>query len=633
MSSLSCVDGCLNIINGDLSIGFELSSALRVTMYNRPETRLYQAAGFKVANILPFGQGFKAIMHSQSEGLIVPLVFKPTEDGFRVTICAGQIVEQFAINRKVMEVALLPELMQSRVGDKGFFLLPCWSGTLVNFSERTPYINSDRIYMDQREWEKLNLLNCFAMNKDDKGILAIIHKGDFACRVVSEFNQDGINRIYPSFILRTREGQVIKHEDKEVVYSFSQDREAEYPRMAIRYRKYLVEERGVSPLKERIKDNPVLAYSVSSMRAKFFMGCKRPARHDGSGEFVPMMTCQQALEILEAMKKAGIDRANITLVGWNLGGHDGAYPTRFPIEPGIGGEAELRKLIEKALALGYQIVPHDNVTDLYRSAPDYDPEYVARTEEGLPRVVGVWSGGQSFKACPVVYMERWGYNLARVNELGFSGCYLLDAQSPVLWTCHDPRHPADEEAFAMSLASMAQLPRAVYGAVATEIASAFSLPFVDEVTGLHIPDAENWLRKNQTPEFQKTIERVVPFMHIAIHGLITYQNSCVHNYRKDFGVKKAQLRELAYGAKPCMEITYTGIAHDKYSDSLRDIEWAYHNNFVKYGHLFAETMTDYEELAPEAVRVSYSNGQTLCINWGDSAVAGLAPLSYREENA
>lgn len=614
------------------SVSINLTEALSVRMFNRPETRFYTVNKFELKGIYPFEGGIKLHLANLAEGLFIPLILRPTDDGFRATIPAGQIVEQYGINRKVMDIALFPQLLQSRVGDEGFFLLPCWSGTLVRFKPHTPFINRDRIYMDQDEWEKLNLLNCFAMNRAGEGVLGIVHKGDFACRVVTEINQNGVNRIYPSFILRSKEGQIIKQEDKEVVYAFSKGRAAEYPGMAIRYHQYLISERGVSPLKDRIGQNPVLKYAISALRAKLFMGCKTPARSDGSGNFLATTTFEQAEKILDAMKAAGIERANITLVGWNLGGHDGAYPTRFPIEPGIGGEEGLQKLIAKALGMGYQIVPHDNFTDIYRSAPDYDPEYVARTEEGLPRVVGIWSGGQSFKACPTVYLDRWGYDLQRVNQLGFSGCYLCDAQSPVLWTCHDPRHPADEEQFAISLAKLMQLPRAVYGAVGSEIASAFSLPFVDEVTSLHIPGPEEWMRKAQKPEFQAMIDRVIPFNHIALHGLITYQHTWVKGYRNS-GIRKGQLRELAYGAKPCMEVTYTGTKMDLYSDSIRDIQWAYETAFGKYGHLFAETMTDFEELAPEAVRVTYSSGEILTVNWGDTPVAGLEPLSYREDRA
>lgn len=612
-----------------VDVVLDLTRALKAIFYKRDVTRTYTVAEFAVQGVYPFDGGLKVHLVNAKEGLFVPLILKPTDDGFRATVPAGQIVEQHGLNRKLIELALFPELMTSQVGDEGFFLLPCVSGLLVRFKDHAPTVNRDRLYMEQPEWEKLSLMNCFGVNRVGNGILAIVHKGDFNCHAVTEVNQDGINRLYPAFTLRATEGQVIKQEDKEVVYAFSDGKAAEYPGMALRYHRYLRSERGVSPLKDRMESNPVLAYSATAMRVKLFMGCKRPSRPDGSGVFVPMTTCAQAGEILDAMKAAGIDRAVVTLVGWNLGGHDGAYPTRFPIEPGIGGEEALKVLISKALDMGYQIVPHDNLTDGYRKAPDYDPEYLTRTAEGEPRVVGVWSGGQSFKFCPTVYYDRYGGDVDRIRDLGFQGSYLCDAQSSVLWTCHDPRHPADEEQYAISLAKLTQIPRALYGAVSTEIASAFSLPFVDEVTAIHGPGNADGLTNHWPASLRAITDRIVPFYHIAVHGLILYQQAWVRHWRHSGSLRGGLLRELAHGARPSFEVTYTGTTQDLYTDAIRDIAEPYRRAFVELPDIIAEPMADYEELATTAVRVTYANGRELTINWGPGPAAGLDPESIR----
>ena len=615
-------------LNGDgFARTLDLSRALTAVCYQRPETRPYIVDSFTPTHVHPFDGGVRLHLVNEKEGLYIPLVLRATADGFSATVPAGQIVEIHGMNRKLLELSLFPDLMTSRVGDAGFFLLPCVSGALVRFADHAPTVNRDRIYMEQSTWEKLSLMNCFGANRNGEGVLAIIDKGDFNACAVTEVNQSGVNRIYPAFTLRQREGEVVKQEDKTVLYAFSSGVNANYPGMAIRYHQYLRGERGVSPLKARLAGNPVLAYSAAAMRVKIFMGCKRPARPDGSGAFVPMTTCAQAGEILDAMKAAGIDRAVVTLVGWNLGGHDGAYPTRFPIELGIGGEAALKALVAKALGMGYQIVPHDNLTDGYRKAPDFDPEFLTRTAEGEPRVVGVWSGGQSFKLCPTVYYDRYGGDVDRIRELGFQGSYLCDAQSPVLWTCHDPRHPADEEQYAISLAKLTQVPRLRYGAVSTEIASAFSLPFVDEVTSIAGPgNCEGLMGKWPAP-LRAIVDRVVPFYHIAVHGLILYQQAWVRHWRRGASLRGGLLRELAHGARPSMEVTYTGVAHDPYADAIRDIVEAYRRAFVDHPEIFTEAIVGYEELAETVVRVSYANGCVLAINWGPEPAAGMAAES------
>ena len=609
----------------------DLTSALKVKMCNKVETREYFLSSFEVGNVYPCGGSLRVHLRNLKEGLIIPLVFRQEKSAFRVSIPSGEIVEQFGISRKILEIGLLPEFLASKVGDDGYFMLPTFSGTLVKFKEHLPTVNRDRIYMEQGEWEKFTLLNCFAMKKGAASVLGIVTKGDFHCWITSELNQSGINRIYPSFGLRHHAGELRKQEIKEILYCFSTGREADYPGMARRYRDYLVNERCVSPLKERLKGNPTLAYSVDAMRVKIFMGLKHPYVVDGSSPMQKYTTFGQAGKILDKMKASGIGRAVITLVGWNLGGHDGAYPTRFPVEPELGGESGLRKLIRKALLMGYQIVPHDNVTDVYRAAPDFDYEYTARTEydEALP--AGLWGGGQSFKSCPAVYMDRYGNDFTRIKDLGFSGHYYMDAQSTVMWQCHDRRHPADEEQFAKSLAAIAQLPREMYGAVAIECGSAFSLPFVDEVgtiqNGIAYPDVFN----NCPANFCGIVDRCVPFYQIAVHGLVTYQGTWVHHYRnRPGGVERGLLQELAFGARPSMEVSYVKNSHgDLYTNSIKNLKDACQRNFTRLKGLHVETIEEFEELSHETYKSVYSNGTSIAVNFGQKNIDDMKPMSVK----
>ncbi|MCK5844441.1 MAG: hypothetical protein KAG97_07015, partial [Victivallales bacterium] len=332
-----------------VSTKIDLSKSLIVKLWNKVETRDVFLEEFTVGNVLPIGDGFRVNMTRLDFGLVIPMEFKSNGDSLRVAILAGEIVEQFGIKQKIMEIALLPELMTSTVGYPGWFMIPAFSGCLVDFEERHPTTDRTRLYMEQGEWEKFALMNCFAAKTADFGILAIVAKGDFNCWVTTELSHDGMNKIHSTFEIRRSPGDLLKQCRKEVVYHFSKGEMAEYPEMAKRYREYLVNERGVSPLKERINDNPTLAYSVDAMRVKIFLGCKAPFAVDGSAPMQTYATFAEAEEILDAMLAAGIERAVITLVGWNLGGHDGAYPTRFPVEPALGGEEGLRKLIAKAV--------------------------------------------------------------------------------------------------------------------------------------------------------------------------------------------------------------------------------------------------------------------------------------------
>ena len=606
------------------------SKVLRGVIYQVHLQREVEVDDFVAGRNYGNGNFRRVNFHSKKFGLIVPLEFRLEDDALRVTVKTMEIVEKSASFYRLMQLDVMPEMLKSKTGNNGFYILPIASGVKVDFRERTPVVNRDRIYMEQKEWEKFCMMNCFAAKVDNKSTLGIITGGDFFCYITSAMNQNGANHIYPTFGLRHHEGEMLSTESCEVLYNFAEN--ADYPQLAFMYRDWLMNEKGITTLKERMVNNPTLQYSSQALRVKIFMGLKYPFKVDGSSPMQSYTTFEQAEEIIETMKSRGIEKAVITLVGWNLGGHDGAYPTRFPVEPELGGEEGLKKLIAKAKQLGYQIVPHDNVTDIYLQAPDYDPEFVARTEHGEPLPAGIWGGGQSYKACPLVYAQRWGKDFDRIFDLGFEGHYYMDAQSTVLWRCHDPRHPADEKQFALALAALTQIPREQYGAVSVEVASAYCLPFIDEAARIHsAAGGYTHILKNCPDELLSLDPQGIPFYQIALHGLILYQNNWIHEYRKlPGGAMRGRLVELAFGARPSMEVTYEKNRRDHYyMDSLNDIMPAYQLAFNELTNCHTELIKSFVELTNDVYCLIYENGTEITVNMSNFEFQNILPGSSK----
>ncbi len=627
--NLNIETGTLNIGTGSRAVALDLTRFLRARLWDLPEERERTVAEFAPRLPQPLSDGLRLQFVNEAQGLYIPVEFREEAEGFRVTVKAGWICEQMSINRRLMALDVLPEFLRTRVGDKGFYLLPDFSGALVRFRDHLPTITRDRLYMHQSEWEKLNVMNCFGLKQGRKGTLVVVHQGDFFCHAVTEVNQEGANRIYASFGLRHEPGEPIKQQDKELIVRFTEGREDDYFDLARSYHRYLVRERSVSPLKARLEENPVLAYSTGAMRTKIFHGHK-PSSLDGNVPMEVYASFEQSEKILDAMWAAELKKAVVTLVGWNLGGHDGSYPQKFPVEPALGGEDGLRHLIAKAKGMGYQIVPHDSLSDMYKIAQTYDSEVLLRKTDGTPVLGGIWGSGQAAKSCPVAYFDRYGPDVTRIRDLGFEGHYYVDAQSNPLFRCHDLRHPADEEQFALSQCKMIQCYRGLYGAVSQEMVPAFALPFVDE-GGQHSPNNIGWCLQRGDEKLKRIVDRIVPFYQLAVHGLITYQESWVHSYRS-IGPRKGILRALAFGARPSMEVSWTGgNIGDVYTDSIRDVRDGYRIAFEELADTHGEPVEDFEELAPEASRITYANGTGLSVNWGNTPVGDLAPLSYRIE--
>ena len=106
-------------------------------------------------------------------------------------------------------------------------------------------------------------------------------------------------------------------------------------------------------------------------------------------------------DILDEFHRQGIERAEFCLVGWNRGGHDGRYPQIFPVEPALGGEAELRKTIRHGQSLGYQIVAHDCYYGAYRISEDWSEDYMRKQPDGeLRKGAPGAAGGATISASP-----------------------------------------------------------------------------------------------------------------------------------------------------------------------------------------------------------------------------------------
>lgn len=563
--------------------------------YNRSEKRHVSIDDFRVSLFFRSEKKARLLLCSDSCGIIIPVQLELESNVLKVTVEAGSIVESAGDNWRLMEVAVLPGLMASDESDSGAYLLPVFSGLRVPFGGHAPMRNRDRFYMERAQWEKFGQSDAFGIFSARADILGIVGEGSFLAWADSEFNRHGKNRLYASFGIRHQPQEILPAESK-VLYCIFLEPTGRIDRMAHAYREHLMEERNIVPLRERIRHNPVLDYAVHAMRVKIFLGQKQPFETDGSSPYVSCTTFKEAEKILDSMYESGIRRAVVTLVGWNLDGHDGAYPTRFPVNIEAGGEAGLKALIAKAGKLGYQIVPHDNVTDVYLASRDYDAELVAHDEGGERQPAGVWAGGLSYKICPTVALNRHGGEFRRIRHLGFRGSYYLDAQAAGLFCCTHPAHPADERAFALALARIALLPRELFGAVSTEFVPAYMLPFADEASC--IPGRRQYERLfPRLPESLRRLQgKIVPFYPLAVHGLLVYQSSWIHTYGSTAEERRqGALEELATGARPSMEVSMRPLCNGgSCEESIASIQESYRINFELCREIQTAFVTSYE---------------------------------------
>ncbi|MBQ7039459.1 MAG: hypothetical protein IJN39_02720, partial [Clostridia bacterium] len=246
--------------------------------------------------------------------------------------------------------------------DDGYFLLPGHMQILKD---------SAIGYFKERENTE------FLLNKPFMPVLGIKHENEARLYIVTK-NAENANILIKvqnnTYTFFFRFDSQDTYEIKELILT---GEDANYSGMARAYRKYLLENGFVS-IKDRI--TPELSYSAECICIRIRHGWKPvPCKiHEQTHENEPPMhvacTFSDVENLMHEYKKAGIEKAEFCLVGWNIKGHDGRWPEALPPESALGGEEGLKKLIHTAKELGYSIVCHTNSTDAYTIASNFEPE-------------------------------------------------------------------------------------------------------------------------------------------------------------------------------------------------------------------------------------------------------------------
>lgn len=508
---------------------------------------------------------------------------------------------------KLIEV--LPEFATATKGEAGYFVMP--NGEIGTFHEQ----NGERTVKNYMP------MPIFGMKNPRATFVAIVTGSPYAYKLVTQAKA-GMYRIYPRFELDGR----APYDDIALEYHLLTGEQADYSRMARVYRKYQLDRKACIPLKERIRNRHELAYAAKAIEVRIRLGWK-PMPNDVEEQAAatePRMkvavTFDRVGAILDEFKRQGIERAEICLVGWNQKGHDGRFPQNFPVEEQLGGEGGLRKLIEKAQAMGFQIVCHSNSSDAYRIADNWDEEYIIKDATQKLSSHARYSGGRMYDVCPQRAYERFApKELRDIAALGFRGLHYIDVLTVVQpRACFDPRHPLNPNTGAMWVGRIMGEAQEVFGGSASEGGHDFCCGKLDYALYASIVP----------PKAHPMVDRMVPFWQLVYHGIILsnpFPPTC--NYTiKDASTK---LMFIEFGGRPFFYF------YSNYRDnndawmgkedltcgddqalafSVAKIKEGY-DEYNRLCHLQPEFMERHESLAPDVFRAVYSDGTAIICNY------------------
>lgn len=435
----------------------------------------------------------------------------------------------------IKHVDFLYDYFCANAGDDGYFLVPRGpeDGTVLTYFKERENCERESTFVH---------LGCYGFCSGKESVIGIV-TGMRCSLGLIERVYNGKYELFPRFYL---DGDAA---EEDIRVEFHKTENTDYSALAGIYREYQLTAGGCTPLSQRAAEDPRLKKASDGISVRIRTAWK-PApspvlfqNEENEPDVKVGCSFERAGEIADACKRENIENLEFCLVGWNYKGHDGRFPQLFPVEPTLGGETELKKLITKVQGLGYGIVCHDDATQAYPCADCFDEEYLVKTKGATVLAQPqIWSGGQPFKICPQREYERFEIeNMKAIRALGFEGIHYVDVLTIVqLPKCYDPHHSSNRTQTAEWYRKIMKLSRKVFGGFSSEAGFDYAAAFTDYV-----------LYTNFKIEKERDLlcDEYIPLFQLVYHGIIMY-NPCT--YTLNYPVKGAQqrLKFFEWGGRP-----------------------------------------------------------------------------------
>ena len=534
------------------------------------------------------------------------------------------------VDNSVDYVDFLYDYFVANTGDEGYFLLPleCTKGVnLTYFSER-----EDTEYVD-----KFSQMTCFGMRKNGQAVFAVATGMKWDYGLVAGVNE-GKYYAYPRFYV---DGDGT---EEDICFKLYYVDNGTYSDMAKIYRELKLNKDGCVPLYDRVKQDSRLERSANSVAVRVRQAWK-PApsiveNQDLATEPPLNVACDfdKLSHLLDLFKAQEIKNTEFCLVGWNRMGHDGRFPQILPVEPSLGGEEKLRKVIKKAKEYGYSMVGHDNAHDAYTVSEEWDEEYLSKQKDGSFFKMDIWSSGRAYKICPKRYYERFAveHNEA-LSDLGFEGIHYSDVVTILSLTkCYDKNHPLTKAESVEWYRKLMADSRKRFGGFSSEAGYDFAADLLDYalytsfcLSGEGLP---------------KICDQPVPFWQLVYHGIILYNPG---TYTLNYPAKSInnRLKYFEYGGRPlaCINANFATGKNWMGNEDLRseteeglirsveaiklmqdDYDWMQE---VRYAYMDKHTV-----LPDGTTETEYSNGIKIIVDYNTANVTMISDSFTKERN-
>ncbi len=582
------------------------SPLLEVEIIDRMQERVERVAKLTIMHLAEEENALHVVLRDACRGVTFGLWLEWRDGELAVLLPPAEVEEANDTLYRLHSVTVLPGLMATPAA--GELLLPVATGWLCRPAGKPKCRDRFLIYGEQERWELVPTLPVAAVRTPQGGIVCLARQGacDAWCEI--ETDGDGGARLAMGAMLRRHWIDPVDWTEREFRYQFLAPGEDAVLAAARRVRRHVAEEFAQPTLAARAAESPACAYQQRAYTMKLFHGIQRQGimmygRENRPDEllFQRVMTFAQAEAGLRKLRAAGLERVCLQSVGWNPKGHDGAWPTDFPIDRRLGGEAGLRSLIGAAKQLDYRITTHLNLGMSCFKSPHFNPDWVIHDLWREPKVTGEWGGG--------VHANHWGLalppamvegRLEAMRRLGFDSMQYLDFQGNPLYVNYHPRHGGPRSDYAAGIRRYQQAARDIFGAVQIEMGFLYCATHADAVCAPYYHPFKAWGLPSEWP-ICALLDQQVPVWQLALHDRVAQEQQgldwkCAMNAVL-FGKVMRDEWSADAGVMPVLD-----------DRRIAQLKAVYDLVTVRFAHLVPQELVHWQKLADQVEATRFADG-------------------------
>lgn len=568
------------------------------------------------------------------EGICVTMEVVLTETGIRVSVPEEGTWEEEDSKYTLQSIYLFPFLDANRgLTQNGYMFVPDGCGALIRTSVETlsgePY--DKQIYGSDMglgnfnsKYETGMLLDPESIyipvygiiqNINESGMTAIIESGDeyanivaYASGITTDFNfvtaKYLVRQIYQMMV--SQGGSSIpkiqeerNHFDIKVSYYFLSGEAATYAGMAECYREYLVENGVLVQQEAETTDIPLKLEFLVSEQSDGLVGKST----------VAMTTVEDVDAILTDLMQQGISNIDVVLRGVSKTGASGAAPTTLGFESTTGTKKEWTDLIEKYEELGIDIAFYCDFTRGYDGIRGYSNSDKAQSISKV--LLQNYENGFYSYLAPQYTVDALAEFADDVQKLGVNQLAVecMGTQLYSNWN-NKAATTRSESRDILANADIEGVELALY------TPNAYMFSVTDAVYDIPTSSSSYYIFTDTVPFLQMVLKGYVP-MYEA--GFNFHANAA-----------EGLLRSIEYGIYPSYYLTKEDAIElvDTYSGWLYTSEYELWKDTIVSEYASAnealasvegEYITNRVVLAEDVIKVEYSNGISIVVNYNDTA--------------